>query len=455
MKKYYILIILFISVVISVSAQFGEQQIISTEANSPRAIFAADFDGDGDMDVLSSSEDEIVAWYKNLDGLGNFGAQQIIDANMQGARGIYATDLDGDGDIDVIATAGSGDRVVWFRNTDGLGNFSSQNIITSATDGPLAVYATDIDNDGDMDILSASFMDNKIAWYENTDGLGAFGEQQIITTNALSARDVYAEDLDDDGDMDIIATSTASDEVLWFENLDGLGAFGTEQVITNNANGVLSVFAEDLDGDGDMDVLSAVFGDDIIAWYENTDGLGNFGTENIMTSNALAAKVVFASDLDNDGDIDVLSASEGDNKIAWYENTDGLGTFSTAQLITNNVESNRGVYAADLDNDGDMDVLSVSSQDDKLAWYENLTILGVDDNQSPKITFTPNPVTETLNIESNFGINKIQVYDLLGRLVLQENNPTSQIDVSNLASGLLFVHIETNEGVFTKKIIKE
>ena len=51
--------------------------------------------------------------------------------------------------------------------------------------GARSVYAADLDGDGDADVLSASRFDDKIAWYENTDGKGAFGNQQVIAiTNA-------------------------------------------------------------------------------------------------------------------------------------------------------------------------------------------------------------------------------------------------------------------------------
>jgi len=48
--------------------------------------------------------------------------------------------------------------------------FPEQSVISSNADGPYSVYAADIDGDGDMDVLSASYSDDKIAWYENTDG---------------------------------------------------------------------------------------------------------------------------------------------------------------------------------------------------------------------------------------------------------------------------------------------
>ena len=84
----------------------------------------------------------------------------------------------------------------------------------------------------------------------------------------------------------------------------------------------------------------------------------------IVQTDVITPSDVYAADLDGDGDIDILSASEGDAKIAWYENTDGAGTFGPPHVITTSWASS--VYAADLDGDGDNDVLSAG------AWYENL-----------------------------------------------------------------------------------
>ena len=88
-----------------------------------------------------------------------------------------------------------------------------------------------------------------------------------------------------------------------------------------------------------------------------------------ITTAASAARFVFAADVDGDGDIDVLSASYDDNKIAWYEN-DGSEAF-TPRTITTAAAGASSVFAADVDGDGDTDVLSASRFDDKIAWYEN------------------------------------------------------------------------------------
>jgi len=355
------------------SGNFGAQQIITTAANEAYSVYAADLDNDGDSDVLSASiGDDKIAWYEN-DGSGNFGTQQIITTGANGARSVYAADLDDDGDLDVLSASRDDDKIAWYAN-DGSGNFGAQQIITTAASGAESVYAADLDGDSDLDVLSASSVDNKIAWYEN-EGSGNFGAQQIITTAANGARSVYAADLDGDGDADVLSTSSDDDKIAWYEN-EGSGNFGAQQIITTAANLAYSVYAADLDNDGDSDVLSASYLDSKIAWYEN-GGSGNFGAQQIITTAAEWARSVYAADLDNDGDADVLSASAWDGEIAWYENG-GSGNFGAQQIITTvAAEGASSVYAADLDNDGDLDVLSASYVDSKIAWYKNLLELSI------------------------------------------------------------------------------
>ncbi|WP_164490029.1 T9SS type A sorting domain-containing protein [Runella sp. SP2] len=347
---------------------FQSKPSISTVANAAISVYAADLDGDGDMDVLSASlGDDKIAWYKN-DGSGGFGAQQVISTSANGAASVYAADLDGDGDLDVLSASSNDDKIAWYKN-DGSGGFGAQQVISTSANGAVSVYAADLDGDGDMDVLSASLDDDKIAWYKN-DSSGGFGAQQVISTVNGAAK-VYAADLDGDGDLDVLSASVVDDKIAWYKN-DGSGGFGAQQVIST-VNRAVSVYAADLDGDGDMDVLSASLDDDKIAWYQN-NGSGTFTAQPSITTSADVAESVYAADLDGDGDIDVLSASSNDDKIAWYKN-DGGGTFTTQTSISTSASSARSVYAADLDGDGDMDVLSASVNDNKIAWYENRTPL--------------------------------------------------------------------------------
>jgi hypothetical protein len=148
------------------------------------------------------------------------------------------------------------------------------------------------------------------------------------------------------------------------------------------------VSAADLDGDGDMDALSASFWPDRITWYENTDGRDSFhfksviATErgqSVVTAEAGWTKAVYATDVDQDGDMDVVAASSsyeesvGESKIAWYENTDGKGTFASPDTIARTQDGVLWIYVADVDGDGDVDVFIASSDDGAVAWYENLS----------------------------------------------------------------------------------
>ncbi|MBK7950727.1 MAG: hypothetical protein IPK00_18715 [Deltaproteobacteria bacterium] len=174
-------------------------------------------------------------------------------------------------------------------------------------------------------MCSASESDDEIAWYANTDGLGSFGPQQIITTLADGATSVFAVDVDGDGDVDVLSASAGDDEIGWYANTDGLREL---RVAADHHDarrfGPLGLRCGCGRGRGRRCSPRPRF-DDEIAWYENTDGLGSFGPQQIITTLAIAATSVFAADVDGDGDVDVLSASAGDDEIAWYANTDGSG----------------------------------------------------------------------------------------------------------------------------------
>ncbi len=366
MKKIILNLMLFGATLTGFAqVNFTTQQIISLSTDGARSVYAADLDGDGDIDVLSASElDNKIVWYSN-NGHGNFGNAQVITNVANGASSVYTADIDDDGDIDIVAASVNDDKIAWYVN-NGLGNFSSQQVITTSTDGAHDVFVADLDNDGDMDVLSASYLDNKIAWYANN-GSGYFGNQQTITTGANGAWSVYAVDIDNDGDIDVLSASYGDGKIAWYEN-DGNGNFGSQQVITTGNSGAYCVYAADINNDGNMDVLASFSGTNKVVWYEN-DGNCNF-TQHIITADADGVNHVYAADLDNDGDMDVLSALYSGNKICWYEN-DGDGNFGNQKIISSYVGGALSVYATDLDGDGKKDVLSASYDDDKIAWYRN------------------------------------------------------------------------------------
>jgi len=356
---------------------FGNQQVVSdSEVSSPGSVFPIDIDGDGDNDILFSAfADHQIGWYENIDNLGNFGLPIIISSDLT-ASAITSGDMDNDGDMDIVYVEGIDQNLVWLENTDGQGTFGANQIISqnvSVFDNASPLFISDFDNDGDNDILLACANNvGDISWFENLNGEGAFSNKQIISTQVDFPNNVYADDIDGDGDLDVISSSKADNKIAWYENLDGIGGFGGQNIISTMTQAPTSVYAKDIDGDGDLDVLSASEVDDKIAWYENITGQGDFGEQNIISSLADRARSVYSIDIDNDGDNDVFSASLWDNKIAWYENLDGQGAFGDQQIISNTIYSPQLVYATDMNGDNKFDLISYSSTNDKIVWYENL-----------------------------------------------------------------------------------
>lgn len=164
-----------------------------------------------------------IAWLLAVTGLllkttplqAQFGPQQVISTEVDVVLSVYAVDLDSDDDQDVLYASLNSSRIAWHENTDGQGNFGPQQVITAEADYVWSVFPVDLDGDGDQDVLGPSW--NKISWYENIDGLGNFGPPQVITTEASGVHSVYAADLDGDGDQDVLSGSFSF--VSWFENL--------------------------------------------------------------------------------------------------------------------------------------------------------------------------------------------------------------------------------------------
>jgi len=353
---------------------FGSEKIISNVCGSASSVFACDIDGDGDIDVLAAAavENKIV-WYRN-DGTGNFGPQQVITTQARTAVDVFACDMDGDLDMDVLSASFGDDKIAWYEN-DGSGNFGEQQVISDSAYGAQSVYACDIDGDLDMDVLSASKTDQKIVLYKNN-GSEIFDNQLTLSDSSENAYSVLAFDLEQDADPDVLCPSNGDHKIGIFVN-DGLGYFDSGPAI--EANDVRSVFACDVDGDGDVDILAGDFSWGEISWYENYDN-DHFSSARVITSSASGVLDVYAVDLDKDLDNDVISASYHDNKIAWYEN-DGSGNFVSQQVVSAAAIHANSIYASDIDGDGDPDLLSASSGDHKIAWYEN--------SPPPEITVQP------------------------------------------------------------------
>ncbi|MCP4659428.1 MAG: DUF11 domain-containing protein [bacterium] len=99
-----------------------------------------------------------------------------------------------------------------------------------------------------------------------------FATEHTVDAAFDGAKQVFAADVDVDGDLDVLGAATGADDVAWWENTAGDGSAWTKRIIDGFFDFVFGVYAEDIDGDGDIDVLGAAAGFDDVAWWENTAG---------------------------------------------------------------------------------------------------------------------------------------------------------------------------------------
>ena len=400
------------------------------------SIFAMDIDGDNDKDIVAGNL-SAVYWIEHIDGQGTFGPKQNIGTGNE-SKSLFAIDIDGDGDIDVVSCDGD-DKVVWYKNIDGLGNFSSENIISTDINGAGRIFAIDIDGDNDIDIVSTSEFDDRIIWYENLDGEGSFSAEKIVAEN-ISSSSIFVIDVDGDMDNDIVSTG-GFNKIAWFENLDGQGNFSIEHIIATTVESPMSTYASDMDNDGDIDVLSASSLDGKVNWYENLDGQGDFGIEQTVFTDVNifvpgGPMTVAAHDLDWDGDKDILYSNT--TKIYYFENIDGLGTFSSVKLVSN--DPSRQVIADDMDVDGNMDVLysymSISFVEGEIGWHRNLGLLN-------------NKIVGNVQFDSNFnGCDSLDY--LASNISISTSSLSENLSTSTFENG--FYQFHTDEGDYITSV---
>ena len=109
------------------------------------------------------------------------------------------------------------------------------------------MHVADLDGDGDLDIISASDNDDTIAWYENDGAANPTFTAADIATSADGARDVHVADMDGDGDLDIVSASFRDDTVAWYENNGAADPTWTAADIATSADGAVAVTIADID----------------------------------------------------------------------------------------------------------------------------------------------------------------------------------------------------------------
>ncbi|MFO0982883.1 MAG: VCBS repeat-containing protein [Planctomycetota bacterium] len=321
--------------------------------------------------IAVSRAGDTVAWWQNLDGSGGAWLKRVIDSAVVRASAVTAADLDGDGSLDVIGCSFNASDVYWWRNVDGQGTTWSRATIDAALGGAQSVAAADIDGDGDLDVVGNGENADDVTWYANQDGQGGAWQRTTIDASFDGANFVVTGDVDHDGDVDVASAARNGDEIAWWENLGGQGQSWTKHSVVTGFDLAAGTDLADVDGDGDLDVLGVAFNSNTIAWWENADAVGTTWTQHLVDTDFTFAIYVEGADVDRDGDIDLVGAAHNQGEISWFENLDGKGTQWLEHPVTVGFTIVTSSVARDIDGDGDLDVLGVAAVADAVEWWEN------------------------------------------------------------------------------------
>jgi len=352
------------------ASAFAKHHVNSTFGRF-HSIHAADVDGDGDIDILgATTRGDAILWWQNLAGDGTEWSQHIVDDSFWVAISVQGADLDGDDDVDILGAAYVDDDITWWENVAGDGSAWSEHTLNGEFDGANCVRAADMDGDGDLDVLASAQDANRIAWWENLAGNGTAWTEHTVDANIETARSVHAADVDGDDDLDIVGAAFSIHQVAWWENTAGNGIAWTMHLVEDMFQIANFVHAADVDGDGDTDIVGAAERDDDIAWWENTAGDGSAWVEHSVDTFFDQANSVHAADVDGDGDVDILGTALQANDITLWENIAGDGSAWTDHTLDGGFDG-ISVHTADVDGDADLDVIGAAFEPGEVAWWEN------------------------------------------------------------------------------------
>jgi hypothetical protein len=322
-------------------------------------------------------------------------SEHLIASDYAYAYGITALDIDNDGDLDLSSADYTPHNRIYLLQNSGAGKFTKHTIHQNDPSRLERHAIGDIDGDGDHDMVIVKNLEGHLIWLENTDPEKPFKlwKRHLITTELPGAYDVAVDDFDEDGDLDVAASSwITGNQFAWFENPANPSSTNwRKHPIELDLSETRTMRAADFDGDGDQDLLGTSRQDHQVIWYEKRITKKNTvtWTKHLVDNQSKFPAHGNPADMDGDGDMDIVmalgfyfrpgsksaSASERahDNQIVWYENQVGTEPASWRKhVIAKKFDDAFEAVAGDLDGDGDMDVVATSWRNPgRVAWFEN------------------------------------------------------------------------------------
>jgi hypothetical protein len=326
--------------------------------NSPEDVAMVDLDGDGNLDLLTAArvylDGELTAFLG--DGEGGFG-QFITSPGLRDVMDMDVGDLDGDGVVDVALVRESflSPRTVWAKGS-GDGTFGALVDLVMGADLD-AVRLADMNGDGDLDVVVASTGSNSVV-IRAGHGDGTFDAAVTIPT-WFSPVDVVVDDVDGDGNGDLTTFHNGSGTSI--EVRLGNGDLTFAAPIQTDLGGAPQggrLLLADLNDDGDLDLIATgLLAGDVGVMLGNGDG--TFGAVTGYATSGLDPRRAAVGDVDRDGDVDVVVSYEWrffDRGTISVHLNDGTGALpGTVEIDT--AMNLMGVALGDVDKDGALDAV--------------------------------------------------------------------------------------------------